>query len=212
MLPVFRKVAIARLKPVGFIGCEFRRHDRKAHRLFLEQGHTFGLVKHAVEFVRRAMLRRRRRKFHRFRAAAPPQIRMHHIALDGAGRYNRHLDHEIVEFTWVQPRQHVHLRPAFHLEHSDGIGPCTTCRKLPGLRVALCPALEARFFMRAISSKALRIQVSIPSANTSTFMMPKRVDVVFVPLNEIAVFHRRRADRNNRVQPVLRQHKSADML
>ena len=47
---------------------------------------------------------------------------MHHLALDRPGPDDRHLDHEIVEAARLQPRQHAHLRPAFDLEHADGVG------------------------------------------------------------------------------------------
>ena len=48
---------------------------------------------------------------------------MHHVALDGTGAHDRHLDHEIVEGARLEPRQHVHLCAALDLEHADRI--CT---------------------------------------------------------------------------------------
>ncbi len=44
---------------------------------------------------------------------------MHHVALDRAGPDDGDLDHEIVERARLQPRQHVHLRPALDLEHAE---------------------------------------------------------------------------------------------
>ncbi len=55
-------------------------------------------------------------------AVAAAQIRVHHVALDGPGAHDRHLDDEVVEGARLQARQHVHLRAAFHLEHADGVG------------------------------------------------------------------------------------------
>ena len=49
------------------------------------------------------------------------QIGMHHVALDRSGPHDRHLDDEIVELLWLQPRQHAHLRAAFDLEHAERI-------------------------------------------------------------------------------------------
>ena len=46
---------------------------------------------------------------------------MYHIALDRAGTYDRHLNDEIIELARLQARQHVHLRPAFHLEDAQAV-------------------------------------------------------------------------------------------
>ena len=40
----------------------------------------------------------------------------------------------------------------------------------------------------------------------------QRVDVVLVPLDDLAVFHARRLDRDQVVQPFLGQHEAAGML
>src|SRR5881227_162576 len=47
---------------------------------------------------------------------------MHHVALNGSGTDDRDFNDEIIEFARFQPRQHVHLRPAFDLEDADAIG------------------------------------------------------------------------------------------
>ena len=54
--------------------------------------HRFGRVGHVLELL------------------PPPQVRMHHAALDRPGAHDRGLDHEVVEAARRQPRQHVHLR------------------------------------------------------------------------------------------------------
>ena len=56
------------------------------------------------------------------------------------------------------------------------------------------------------------MQVSMPSASTSTFIMPSAIDIVLVPFDEVAVVHRGRADGHDGVEPVARQHEAADML
>src|SRR6476661_5292693 len=47
---------------------------------------------------------------------------MHHVALDRSGTHDRDLDDEVVKFLRLEPRQHAHLRAAFHLEHAERIG------------------------------------------------------------------------------------------
>ena len=42
---------------IGLGGRKFRRHDRNAHRLFLEQRHAERLVQHLLQFVFVAMQR-----------------------------------------------------------------------------------------------------------------------------------------------------------
>ena len=56
------------------------------------------------------------------------------------------------------------------------------------------------------------MQVSMPSASTSTFMNLQRVDVVLVPLDHLPVVHRRRLDRHQLVEPVMGQDEAAGML
>src|SRR6185312_6888454 len=50
-----------------------------------------------------------------------PQVGMHHIALYRAGAYDRYLDHQVIKLSWLQSRQHRHLRPAFNLENPKRI-------------------------------------------------------------------------------------------
>ncbi|GAV36889.1 hypothetical protein ROTAS13_04578 [Roseomonas sp. TAS13] len=89
--------------------------DGELHRLFLEKRHAEGLVQDAPQLLGGIG--------HVLRVGAAVQIGMHHVALDRAGPHDRHLDHQVVELPGAQARQHVHLRPAFHLEDADGIRP-----------------------------------------------------------------------------------------
>ena len=68
---------------VGLPGLEARRHDRDAHRLFLEQRNTQCFAEHFAQLIRIAAARRR--IAHQRRVFAPPQVRMHHLALDRPG-------------------------------------------------------------------------------------------------------------------------------
>ena len=56
------------------------------------------------------------------------------------------------------------------------------------------------------------MQVSMPSASTSTLSRPSAVDVVLVPLDEGAVLHGRVADRHDLDEGPARQHEAADVL
>ena len=65
----------------------------------------------------------------RLHAVAAAQIGMDHVALDRPGPDDRDLDHQIVEFFGLEPRQHAHLGAALDLEHADRIGLATACRR-----------------------------------------------------------------------------------
>ena len=47
---------------------------------------------------------------------------MDHVALDRPRPDDRHLDHQIVETSRLQPRQHAHLGPALDLEDAHRVG------------------------------------------------------------------------------------------
>ena len=196
---------------VGLFGGEFGRLDRDPHRLFLKQRHAKRLVQHAVEFVRRTMFRRRRRIAHLLDLVPPPQIGMHHVALNRAGTHDRDFNDEIVEGARFQARQHVHLGAALDLEDAERFAPAEHVvdvgivlfdrRQL--VTLALVAGDQVKTFADA-GQHAQRQHVDLHHA--------QRVDVVLVPLDEGAVVHRGVADRHIGVEPILRQHIAADML
>ena len=49
------------------------------------------------------------------------QVGVNHVPLDRTGSNDRNFDHQVIEFSRLQARQHVHLRPALDLEDPDGI-------------------------------------------------------------------------------------------
>ena len=51
MVPTWRNVAIARRKPVGFIGRELCRLDGDPHRLLLKQRHAKRFVQNIAQFI-----------------------------------------------------------------------------------------------------------------------------------------------------------------
>src|SRR5690606_25649339 len=93
-----------------------RSDNGDLHSLFLEQGNTQRTTQDVLKLLRWV--------FNRFLAVASPQIRVHHITLNGTWPHNRHLDDQVVESLWPQSRQHRHLRPTFDLKYADGV--CAT--------------------------------------------------------------------------------------
>ena len=47
---------------------------------------------------------------------------MDHVALDGPGSDDSHLDHQIIKAARPEPWEHAHLSTAFDLKDSNGIG------------------------------------------------------------------------------------------
>ncbi len=95
---------------IGFSGREARGDHGDLHRLLLEERHTVGPPQHFFEAAR---------ILGRLKPHAAAEIGMHHVALDWSRPHDRHLDNEIEEFPRLEPRQHAHLRAAFHLEDAD---------------------------------------------------------------------------------------------
>jgi hypothetical protein len=145
-------------------------------------------------------------------ALPPPQIRMHHVALDRTGPDDRHLDDQVVELVGLQPGQHRHLGPALDLEHPHAVGLGQHVVDALHLdrhvgqvddRLAVVGAQHAERPLDG-GQHAQRQHVDLHQLQA--------VDVVLVPLDEGAVLHRRVADRHGLVQPPLGQHEAADVL
>ena len=64
----------------------------------------------------------------------------------------------------------------------------------------------------ASRSKPRFMQESMPSARQSTFIKCKGVDIVLVPLDDLAVLHGGWLDRHEFVEPVMGEDKAARML
>ena len=121
MFPRERKVAIALRSWLASLGRELRRVDRDLHRLLLEDRHAQRPPEDPLQLVGRAMLGVGAGEGHRLLALPALEIGMDHVALDRPRPDDRHLDHQIVEAARLEPRQHVHLRPALDLEHAERI-------------------------------------------------------------------------------------------
>jgi len=144
---------------------------------------------------------------------SPPtlQIGVDHVALDRPGADNRHLDHQIVEFTRPQPGQHIHLRAAFDLEHPERIAlaqHCVSFRILSGHS----GQIEPSFMMLFKQIEAFPDTGQHPQRQHIHFQDAERVDIVFVPFDEGPLGHRAIADRHGFGQRALRQDKAAHML
>jgi len=198
-------------QPVGFGTGEFRGVERDLHRLLLENRHAKRAREDAGKLVRRTVFGRRCRNFHRFRTAPPLEIGVHHVPLDRAGPDNRDLDHQIIEFARSQPRQHVHLRPAFNLEHAERI---PTPQHGVSLRVfarnrgqcqraAMMHLQQVKAFPDA-GEHAQRQHIDLENA--------QRFDVILVPFDEAAIGHGAITDRHGFGKRAFCQDKSADML
>ncbi len=189
------------------------RLDGQPHGLLLKERHAEGLLQNRLQFIRRAMLRRRRRVGHRLGPASSAKVRMDHVALDRTRAHDGDLHHQVVELAGLESGQHRHLRPALHLEDPDGIG---LAEHLVDLWIVLRdvgdvsdlrPVLQERQHLEAALERgqhAQRQDVDLHQA--------QRLDVVLVPLDEGAVLHGGVADGDRFVQPPLGQDIAADVL
>ena len=207
--PAERRHRLAQLVHLG-IG-KLRRLHGDAHRLLLKQRHAFGLRQNAMQLVGVAVRGIGRGIGLRFQPRATAQIRMHHVALNGARSHDRHLDDEVVEHARTQARQHVHLRPALDLENADRVGPAEhvvnegIVARHGGERqpAAVMGGDQIERFADA-GEHAERQNVDLHEAECR--------QIVFVPLDEGAVRHRRVAHGHNLDERPARQHETADVL
>ena len=128
------------------------------------------------------------REIHGFFAVPAAQIGMHHVTLDWPRADNRNLDDEVVEYAWFQAWQHGHLRTAFDLEDTDGIGFAQHVvhsgiarghgGKVDAAAVMLFQQVET---LADTAQHSQREHVDLENA--------ERVQVVLVPFDGGAVFH-----------------------
>ena len=152
-----------------------------------------------------------RGEFDRLVAAAAAQIGMNHVTLDRAWADDGNLDDEVVELPRPQPRQHVHLRPAFHLEHADRVS--LAQHVVNGGIVGRHGAeREIAAVMLLQKSEALADAGEHAEAEHIDLEQPERIEVVLVPFDEGAVLHGGVADGHDLGERPARQHEAADML
>ena len=180
-----------------------RRDDRYLHHLFLEDRYAQRAMQHLAHLLARIL--------HRLRAAAAPQIGVHHVALDGTGAHDRDLDDEIVVTLRLQARQHGHLRARLDLEHADGVG-------------ARDHSVHARILGGQLPERVMCAAVVVderegtlerrqhPQRQQIHFQQPQIVEVVLVPLHHGALWHGRVLDGHQLLEQPFRDHEAADVL
>ena len=194
---------------VGLAGREATGNDGDFHRLLLKQRHAHRLAENVLKFrlgIVDVLL-----------ALPATEIGMHHVALDGTGPDDRHLDDEIVELTRPEARQHRHLRPALDLEDAERVGPADHVIDLGILRrqrrqlerAAMAVTLVVMYLkhfegLAQAGQHAERQHVDLQYADG--------VEVVLVPFDHLALVHRRLDDRHDLVEPIAGDDKAADML
>jgi hypothetical protein len=136
---------------------------------------------------------------------------MDHVALDRAWPHDRHLDHQVVEGSRFDARQHRHLRPALDLESAERVRFADHC-------------VGARVFCRGrrqIEIDALMLGQEVESLlHAGQHAQGKDVDlhelecidVVLVPFDHLPVDHGGGLDRHEVVEPVVGKDEAARML
>ena len=131
----------------------------------------------------------------RLQSLPAAQIRMHHVALYRSGPNDRHFYHEIVERTWFEPRQHAHLRARFDLKHADAVA---ALQHLVRQRIFGRNVVDGEFDAVKVIQQIDRFPNRRQHAETEyvDFQQSECFQIVFVPLNHRAFFHRRIFDRH----------------
>jgi hypothetical protein len=86
---------------IGFAGRKAGGQHRDLHHLLLEDRHAQRTRQRRLDLLARVD--------HRFQPLTSTKVWMHHAPLDRAGTHDRHFDHQIVEISRAQARQHAHL-------------------------------------------------------------------------------------------------------
>ena len=208
-------------RPAQFLGLAAResRHDhRHAQQLLLEQRHAERALQDRLE--------RRMGVHDRFVAAAPRQVRMHHLADDRPRPDDRDLHHEVVEAGRLEAGQRRHLRPRLHLEQPDGVGLLQHLiddrivrrqvreidrRRWRGLGVVSAGACFVG--RRRVDDGDRLLQHGQHAEPEQVHLDDAHVGAVFlVPLHHHASRHARRLQRHHIVEPPLAQDHAAGVL
>ncbi len=188
---------------VGLAGREAGGDDGELHHLFLEDRHAERALEDAFDGGRRVG--------NRLDTLTPAQVGMHHVALDRAGADDGDFDYEVVETLRFQARQHDHLRARFDLEDADGVG---AADHGVGRRVFARDVLHAEDTAVALRDGVERAANRGEHAKGEDVDLHQlqRIDVVLVPLDDAARFHRRVLDRHQPVEAAAADDEAADVL
>ena len=148
---------------------------------------------------------------HRLFALAPVQIRMHHAALNRPGSHNGHLNDQIVKTARLQPGQHRHLRPALDLKHPHGVG---LADHVVGAGVFGGDVLHRKHKSAPCTHQVQCLANGGQHAQGQHVYLQQThgIQIVFVPFDDRAVFHRCRFYRHHARQRPTGQHKAPGVL
>ena len=102
---------------------------------------------------------------HRLLARTPAQIGMHSAALDRPWPHDGHLDGDVFKAGRLEPRQHLLLRPAFHLEGADRVA---CLQHLVDLRVVQWNSLQVRRLCRPPACSRANVSLITPSVRSAS--------------------------------------------
>ncbi len=137
---------------------------------------------------------------------------MHHVALDRAGADDRDLHHQVVEIARLEARQHAHLRPAFHLEHADGIRLAQHVVDFGLFRRDVGEGQLLAAAMLVDQVEALADAGQHAERQHIDLQHAQGIEIVLVPFDDGAVLHRRILDRHIVVEAAAGDDEAADML
>ena len=188
---------------VGFARSKARRNHCDFHDLFLEQRNAEGAFEHPL-YLRAGI-------FDLLQAVLAAQVRMHHVALDGARPHDGNFDHQVVELLRLQSRKHRHLRARFDLEHADGVG-LLDHRVDGGIlgRDVLHPERGAAAVPDKVQSAPDRREHA--QAEHVHFHQADSIQVVLVPFDDRPVGHCRVLDRHEARNLASSDHEATDVL
>ncbi len=198
---------------VGLAAGEAGRFDRHAHPLLLKERHAERSFQHRLEFGVRIG--------DWFEARAPAQERMDHLPLNRPGTNDRDLHDDVVEADRLHSRQHRLLGARLDLKDADRIG---ALHHLVGRLVVDGDRVQreierhagrqARIAARETTSverERLAQQREHSQAEQIDLDQPQLLEVVFVPLHDGAIAHRRPFDRRDAHQRIARDQHAAGM-
>ena len=177
--------------------------DGQLHGLLLKERHTQRALENLAQHLGRIG--------DRLQPLTTAQVRMHHVALDGAGPDNGHLNDQIVEAAGPQPRQHRHLGAGFDLEDAHGVGRPDHVvgggiigRNGGGCQVAAAVPRQQRQRLAHAGQHAQRQAIHLQHA--------QHVQVVLVPLDDGSRRHGRILDGHQAGQRAVGDHEPAHVL
>ena len=165
---------------IGLAGGEAGGHHGQFDHLLLKDGHPKGALEHPAHPVIGIL--------HRLQTLPAAQVGMHHVPLDGSGPDDGDLDDQIVKMPRLEPRQHGHLRPGFHLKHADAVA---ALQHRVGFRVFRRDGRhgEPGAAMGIDGGDRLADGGEHAEPQHVDLHQPQRLEIVFVPLDDGTVLH-----------------------